>query len=78
MPTSTTPRIDPLDENLIFFSQARRVLPGEPAYDSVLGWHRTGRLSVSGTRVHLEAIKTPRGYATTREAYRRFVEALNE
>ena len=70
--------IDPLSDELISFSQAPRVLPGRPHYNTVLRWHKDGRLSLSGQRVHLEAIATPWGLATTREAYRRFVEALND
>lgn len=70
--------IDALEEELIYFSEAKKVLPGQPAHQTVDGWYRRGRRSLSGRVVKLEAINTPRGLATTRRAYRRFIAALND
>ena len=49
-----------------------------PHYHTVLSWWKVGRWNASRTRrVRLEAVKTTTGWATSLEAYWRFMEALN-
>ena len=72
-----TATINPVDDELILFSEAARKLPASPGYTTVYRWHKRGNRSISGAAVRLDAVNTPRGLATTLDAYRRFVEALN-
>lgn len=69
--------IDAIDEELIYFSEAKRVLPGQPAKQTIHNWYLHGRIGVSGERVKLQAVLMPRGLATTRRLFKEFIAALN-
>jgi len=70
--------IDPLHENLMPLTQLRRHLPGKPAYMTLFGWCKAGRVNrLTGKRVFLEQIRLPSGMHSSLEAYLRFLESLN-
>lgn len=73
--------IDFSQENLKTFAQAARLFPSRrenrPVSPITLWrWYRRG-VSHNGQRVHLEAIRTPSGLATSVEAVKRFLATLN-
>lgn len=68
--------IDPQAEKLISLRELGREI--ERGYNNVLELVKEGRHSIGGKVIKLEAIKTPSGYKTSREAYYRFVRKLNE
>lgn len=70
--------IDPRIEKLILLRDFARHLPDSPTYQTVWGWATRGRLSLDGTLVKLETLKTATGRCTTLEAYWRFVVALSQ
>jgi hypothetical protein len=47
------------------------------SYRSIYRYARTGVSNHSGATVYLECVNTPTGYATSREACRRFIRNLN-
>lgn len=70
--------IDPLRETLMPLTQLRRHLPGKPAYPTLLGWCRAGRVNrLTGKRIFLEQIRLPSGMHSSLEAYLRFLNKLN-
>jgi hypothetical protein len=75
-------RIDLTREKLETFAQAARFMPprrnDRPVNPITLWrWHRHG-VWINGKKVHLEAVKTPSGLATTAAAVQRFISELND
>ena len=72
--------IDPSHETLYMLSQIAHMemFPTITSYKTVHRYARQGRLNLSGVTVFLQFVKTPGGFATSREAVYRFLEALNE
>lgn len=70
-------KIDFTKEDPIYFSEAKRKIPGAPADRTVHRWYYIGLRSINGLRVKLEARLAPGGMATTMAAYRRFINKLN-
>lgn len=72
--------INPQCEQVFLFSQiaGMGMFPGRASYKTIHRYAREGRVNLSGVTVFLGYIKTPSGFATSREAVHRFLEALNE
>lgn len=72
--------IDIRSEKLYPFSKVSEldVFPSEANYKLVYQYAKEGRENLSGVTVFLEHVRTPSGYATSREACYRFIEALNQ
>ena len=72
--------IDIRSEKLYPFSKVSElgVFPADVGYKLVYQYAKEGRENLSGVTVFLEHIRTPSGYATSREACYRFIEALNQ
>jgi hypothetical protein len=68
--------IDLHNEKLISLRELGKEI--ERGYNNVLQLVKVGRYSVGGKVVKLEAIKTPSGLMTSKDAYYRFVRKLNE
>lgn len=47
-------------------------------YDNMLSLVKDGRESISGKVVTLEKVKMPYGFATTWEAWHRFIDRMND
>jgi hypothetical protein len=71
--------IDPFEEKVIPLRELGKKLPDRPRYTTVVGWVTLGRRNMySGKRVRMECLKMPYGLASSIEAYKRFLAALNE
>ena len=72
--------LDVQREKTVLFRQVAKlgVFPKPVTYATVYRWAKYGRVNHSGITVYLEYVKTPHGFATSREACIRFLEALNE
>jgi hypothetical protein len=73
--------IDLTSESTLSLSEAAKLLPprrrgARPTSSCILRWILDGAKSPSGDRVHLEAVRLPSGWITSREALQRFVERL--
>tara|TARA_R100000306_G_C4333060_1_gene121281 strand:+ start:53 stop:277 length:225 start_codon:yes stop_codon:yes gene_type:complete len=69
--------IDIRHEEPEFLKEFARGLPQKPSYNTIYEWCTKGRTNRSGVVVYLEYIALPGGFATSQEAYYRFLEALN-
>ena len=65
-------------EKTILLSDFGRQLPDKRKYEAILRWTTHGRTGVRGKRIKLERVQTPGGWATSLEAYQRFLERLNK
>lgn len=72
--------IDIRSEKLYPFSMVKKlgVFPVDTSYQLVYQYAKEGRENLSGVTVFLEHVRTPSGYATSKEACWRFIEALNQ
>ena len=70
-------KLDVTKEEPILFSEGKKKLPDQPSWQQLNYWHETGILH-RDRRIKLEAIRLPRGKATTMSAYQRFIEKLNQ
>jgi hypothetical protein len=60
-------------------AQLGRKLPGRPAYTTLMDWCKRGRVNWNTRkRVKMEFLALPSGFASSLEAYLRFVDRLNE
>jgi hypothetical protein len=66
-----------LNEELIYFSEAKRKLPDAPSWRQLNFWRSTG-IKIGSKRVKIEAVRLSRGWATTLSAYHRFVDRMNQ
>jgi hypothetical protein len=70
--------LDPTESDLILLADARKRLPGGKGRCQMRLYARRGILSRrSGERIFLETVWLPGGEATSAEAWRRFLLALN-
>jgi hypothetical protein len=68
-----------LKEKRFYLRDFARQIDPRVAYNTVLEWHRDGRVNRgTGRRVHLKAIRATNGLQTSLEEYNRFIAALNE
>lgn len=75
-----TEEVDVLREKLYMFadlSKKEGIFPWPVHYSTIWRYAKEGRTNRSGITVFLEYVKTPSGYATSREACRRFLRDLN-
>ncbi len=72
--------IDIRSEKLFPFSQVRElgVFARHVKYKLIYQYAKDGRENLSGVTVFLEYVRTPSGFATSKEACYRFIEALNQ
>lgn len=67
------------NETPIPLEELRKILPRKPGLQTVRNWATAGLLNWNNRRrVFLETVRIASGKATSIEAYRRFIERLNE
>src|SRR5262249_30422050 len=62
-------------------SQAARIIPNagrHPSPEAVIRWISKGAMSRNGSRIKLQAIRSPKGWLTTREWISDFLTALTK
>lgn len=66
-------------EKPYLLSELAKLVPGKPTYETVLDWVIRGRRHPDrDDRIKLEKINTPSGYASSIEAYWRWIRKFNE
>lgn len=65
-------------EELQSLPDLSRSLPGKPSVSALWSWMRQGRKSVSGKTVKMQAWLGTNGKMSTHDAYRTFLEQLND
>jgi len=63
-------------EEIVYFSDRSR-LTGKPSRRRLWNWAKLGLISDSGKRVTLEYAKIGGSWATSIEAYERFIQRIN-
>ena len=74
---STKTNYVPDPSDMYPISVLAKKLPHGVGYAAITAWIATGRESVSGKLVKMKSWKMPFGRASTVQAYREFIEALN-